>query len=355
METNTYQSAGVSLGAADAWVEKIGQEARTTHGPQVLKGIGGFGALFALDLQKTPNPILVSGTDGVGTKLLIAQAINQMDTLGIDLVAMCVNDIITLGAKPLFFLDYFATGKLEMNQATPLLQGIVNGCKEAHCALIGGETAEMPGLYQPGDFDLAGFAVGIVDRADLIDGKNIQPGNVILGISSSGLHSNGFSLVRKILLGTSQKINSHAREILDQRVLELDHCSLGEILLTPTRIYSKTLQNIFGKIKILGLAHITGGGLPGNLPRILPENLAVKINKSAWTIPPIFQLIQARGKVSEDELYRTFNMGIGMTLIVHPSDVKTCRDLLSKSDEKVFVLGEVVNRNPGEPQFELIP
>jgi phosphoribosylformylglycinamidine cyclo-ligase len=315
----TYRDAGVDIDAGDEFVDRIKPLVRSTFRPEVLTDLGGFGGLFRLQAKKYEDPVLVSGTDGVGTKLKIAFMMDKHDTVGIDLVAMCVNDIAVSGAEPLFFLDYFATGKLAVPKAHQVVSGIAEGCRQAGCALIGGETAEMPSFYTDGEYDLAGFAVGVVDRQKMIDGKAIQPGDAIIGLSSSGLHSNGYSLARRVLF-------DGARLTVNSRLPELDR-SLGDILLTPTRIYAKQILTLIRECPIKGVAHITGGGITENLPRIFPAGVRARIHRKSWTIPPIFQVLSRLGKVERKEMYRVFNMGIGLILIVpaHAADTVVAR------------------------------
>ena len=300
----SYRDAGVDIDAGDALVENIKPFAKRTMRPEVLAGIGGFGALFEI-AKKYKDPVLVSGTDGVGTKLKLAFMTGKHDTIGIDLVAMSVNDILVQGAEPLFFLDYFACGKLDVATATDVIKGIAAGCEQAGCALIGGETAEMPGMYPAGEYDLAGFAVGVVEKDKIITGQTIAAGDVVLGLASSGAHSNGYSLVRKIIERTGIDLNSdfHGRPLRD-------------VVLAPTRIYVKPLLELMGELPVKGMAHITGGGLLENMPRVLPENLTAVIQKSSWTMPPLFAWLQQEGNVAEKEMHRTFNCGIGMVVIV---------------------------------------
>jgi len=335
----SYKDAGVDISLANQIVKKIKPLISKTSIPGVLGGIGGFGGLFSLAEQKYKEPVLVSGTDGVGTKLKLAFALDKHDTVGIDLVAMSVNDIITCGAKPLFFLDYISIGKLSEKVVVELIKGITEGCKMAGCALLGGETAEMPGFYAEGEYDLAGFAVGIVEKSKIIDGREIKEGDSVIGIASNGLHSNGFSLVRKVLV-ESKKYG------LEEELTVLKR-SLGEELLRPTRIYVKPVLFLLEKYKILGIAHITGGGLTENIPRILPEGLSVEINSDNWPKPSIFSFIQKEGEISDEEMYRTFNMGIGMVLIVsrnNASKVKVMNELkMARYDS--YLIGEVIKGN----------
>ncbi|AET66400.1 phosphoribosylaminoimidazole synthetase [Desulfosporosinus orientis DSM 765] len=327
----TYRDAGVDIQAGNEVVERIKPAVARTLRPEVLGGLGGFGGLFKLDLAKYPNPVLVSGTDGVGTKLRLAFQMNRHDSIGQDAVAMCVNDILVQGAEPLYFLDYLAVGKVDPERLAEVVGGVARGCEMAGCALIGGETAEMPGFYAEDEYDIAGFSVGVVNADQLIDGSHIQAGDILIGLPSSGLHSNGFSLARKIF----EKHSLH--EVLP----ELGE-GLGEALLRPTRIYVKPVLKLLSSHNILGMAHITGGGLTENLPRILPEGLGIQLNSSAWEQPPIFNLIQQLGDVAWPEMYRTFNMGIGYVLIVRAGDEKQVRQDLEEMNEKSFVIGTVV-------------
>lgn len=328
----TYKDAGVDIDAGNLFVQKIKPYVKSTFRPEVLTHIGGFGGLFAL--KKYRKPVLVSGTDGVGTKLRIAFLMDRHDTVGIDLVAMCVNDIIVTGAEPLFFLDYFATGKLKPDKHADIVKGIAAGCRQAGCALIGGETAEMPSFYGEDEYDLAGFAVGIAEKDRIIDGSRIKSGDMIIGIASSGLHSNGYSLVRKTLLDT-------AGYSLDERLPELGR-PLGEVLLTPTRIYAKTVRTLIRSFDIKGMAHITGGGITENLPRILPRGVKAVIHKGTWDIHPIFHLIKQKAGVDDNEMYRDFNMGIGMIMVVPPGQVSRLIKKAAGLKEKAYLIGEMV-------------
>ena len=330
----SYKKAGVDIDEAEKFVKMISPIVRTTFRKEVLTDIGLFAGLFKLDIRKYKEPVLVSGTDGVGTKLKIAFQADKHDTVGIDLVAMCVNDILTLGAEPLFFLDYFATGKLNAEKASQVIKGIIEGCRQAGCALIGGETAEMPGFYKKNEYDLSGFAVGVINKSDIIHGKAINEGDVIIGVASSGLHSNGFSLVRKVLFDIG-KIK------IDQYVSELG-CSIAEELLKPTEIYVKAYFTLKGKVKIKGMAHITGGGIPGNLPRILPKGKTSVIYKNSWEIHPIFQFIQKIGKITEVEMFKVFNMGIGYIFVVDAQDVKKALSLINNKGYRAYLIGEIV-------------
>lgn len=311
----TYKDAGVDIAEADRLIASISDLAKKTYRPEVVTGIGSFGALFALDLKKYKEPIIVSGTDGVGTKLHVASLMNKHDTIGIDLVAMCVNDIITSGAEPLFFLDYLATGRLRAELGSEIIKGIAEGCIQAGCSLIGGETAEMPGFYPDGVYDLAGFAVGVVERNEIIDGSKIKTGDIVIGLSSSGLHSNGFSLARKTLF-------EHANMDISTYISSLNN-TLGEVLLEPTQIYVKTISEIKKKVKIKGMAHITGGGITDNLPRIIPKGLGAEIDRSKWDVLSIFRLIKESGNIENAEMFKTFNMGIGFMIVLDKVDAQS--------------------------------
>lgn len=332
-----YKDAGVDITLANQIIQEIKPLISKTSIPGVLGGIGGFGGLFSLTEQRYKEPVLVSSTDGVGTKLKIAFALNKHDSVGIDLVAMCVNDIITCGAKPLFFLDYISMGKLSKERVIDLIKGIVKGCKIAGCALLGGETAEMPDFYPEGEYDLAGFAVGMVEKNKIVDGKEIKEGDLVIGLASNGLHSNGFSLVRKVLFESNKykiedKISSFKR-------------LLGEELLVPTKIYVQPILHISEKYKILGIAHITGGGIIENIPRVLPEGVSIQIDQKSWPKPYIFSLIQKEGKISNEEMYRTFNMGIGMILIVSDNEALKITEELGLIDCDSYIIGKVIKGN----------
>ena len=333
----SYKDAGVDISLANQIVKKIKPLIGKTSIPGILGGIGGFGGLFSLAEQKYKEPVLVSGTDGVGTKLKLTFALKKHDTVGIDLVAMCVNDIVTCGAKPLFFLDYISIGKLLEKVVVELIKGISEGCKMADCALLGGETAEMPGFYPEGEYDLAGFAVGIVEKSKIIDGQEIKEGDSIIGIASNGLHSNGFSLVRKVLF----EINKYK---IDDKISSFGE-SLGEELLRPTRIYVSPVLHLLEKYKILGIAHITGGGIVENLPRILPEEVSIQIDQKSWPKPSIFTFIQKEGEISDEEMYRTFNMGIGMALIVSQNDASKVMNELRMAGYDSYLIGKVIKGN----------
>lgn len=329
----TYKGSGVDIKKGNRFVDTIKPLLRTTFSKGVLGDVGLFGAFFKIDTSRYREPVLVSGTDGVGTKLKIAFMVDRHDTVGIDLVAMCVNDILTSGAEPLFFLDYLATGRLSIKRSVDIIKGIVEGCRRAGCALIGGETAEMPGFYKEGEYDLSGFAVGIVERDRIIDGSEIKDGDLIIGLSSNGLHSNGYSLVRKLFF----EIKGYSPR---KRLKGLD-CTLGEELLKPTRIYVKNILRIIKSYNIKGIAHITGGGITENLPRIIPHGLMADINIGTWHIHNIFKIVQDIGDVSEAEMFRTFNMGIGLILIVDRVDANMIIKRLNGLGERAFLIGEI--------------
>ncbi len=329
-----YRDAGVDIDAGNALVERIKPAVKSTNREGVVTGIGGFGGLFQLDTQRYKQPILVSGTDGVGTKLLLARQLDRHDTIGIDLVAMCVNDILTCGAEPLFFLDYYATGKLKIDNAQAVIEGIAEGCRQSGCALIGGETAEMPGMYGEEEYDLAGFTVGVVDRPKLIDGSRIEAGHVVLGLSSSGPHSNGYSLIRKVL-----EISG------DDPSMPMAESTLGDALIAPTRIYVKSILPLLENHQLDGLAHITGGGISENIVRVIPEQLGLEIDLSSWQLPPVFEWLQSRGKISEQEMLRTFNCGIGMVIIATAASAAAISEALAEAGETVYQLGRVTGRS----------
>lgn len=338
----TYRGSGVDIEAGNKAVERIKGLVEKTHNPAVLAGLGGFGGLFALDLKELEEPILVSGTDGVGTKLQIAQLMGKHDTVGIDLVAMCVNDILAQGAKPLFFLDYLAVNKIIPTQIEAIVSGVVQGCREAGCALIGGETAEMSAIYREDEYDLAGFALGIVERKRLITGEQIKPGDLLLGLPSSGIHSNGYSLIRQIFLSETKDAKQKLSESLPGF-----KTPLGEELLTPTRIYVKPVLALLDKFCIKGIAHITGGGLLENIPRILDESLQAVILEGSWPRPAIFESIERAG-VESSEMYRTFNQGIGLVLVIPPEKKAEIESMLADMGEKSYLLGEITPRKAGE-------
>jgi phosphoribosylformylglycinamidine cyclo-ligase len=333
MSKLSYKAAGVDIDAGDRLVEMIKPLVRATFRKEVATDIGGFGGLFRFDPKKYKDPILVSGTDGVGTKLKIAFMMDKHDTVGIDLVAMSVNDVVVQGAEPLFFLDYFATGKLNVEKAADVIKGIAAGCREAGCALIGGETAEMPSFYSEGEYDIAGFAVGVVDREKLIDGSQIKAGDKIIGLASTGLHSNGYSLARKVFF-------DHLNLKVDSFIDEFD-CKVGEELLKPTRIYVKTILGLMKNSEIKGIAHITGGGITENLPRVLPDGTAAEIKRGNWEIHPVFNYLQKNGNIDIDEMYRDFNMGIGMILVVSDKDVDKIKKKAEGLGEKVYIIGQI--------------
>src|SRR5437773_8936139 len=330
--SHTYAEAGVDIDAGDALVERIKPFAKRTLRPEVLAGIGGFGALFDIG-KRYRHPVLVAGTDGVGTKLKLAFALDRHDTVGIDLVAMSVNDILVQGAEPLFFLDYFASGRLDVDVAAAVIEGIAHGCERANCALIGGETAEMPGMYSAGEYDLAGFAVGVVEKDAIIDGRSIAAGDVVLGIASSGPHSNGFSLIRRIVEATSVHLE-----------MPFEGRTLGEVLLEPTRIYARALLPVLRAVPVKGMAHITGGGLVENVPRILPPKLQARLERERWTRPAIFDWLQREGNVTDAEMHRVFNCGIGMVIVVAASDAEHAITVLDAAGERAQVIGTIVER-----------
>ncbi|MHB8667198.1 MAG: phosphoribosylformylglycinamidine cyclo-ligase [Burkholderiales bacterium] len=338
----SYRDAGVDIDAGDALVEAIKPYAKRTLRPEVLAGIGGFGALVEIS-KKYREPVLVAGTDGVGTKLKLAFHLNRHDTVGIDLVAMSVNDVLVQGAEPLFFLDYFACGKLDLASATDVIKGVARGCELAGCALIGGETAEMPGMYPAGEYDLAGFAVGVVEKSAIIDGRDIAAGDAVLGLASSGAHSNGYSLIRAIIERAKPDLQAdfHGRPLAD-------------VLLEPTRIYVKPLLELMRRIKVKGLAHITGGGLVENIPRALPEGVAAVLRKAAWPMPPLFNWLQQHGGVAEAEMHRVFNCGIGMVLIVAEADAAAAERMLGEAGESVYRIGRVEARAPGQARTAVV-
>jgi phosphoribosylformylglycinamidine cyclo-ligase len=336
----TYKASGVDIREGERFVKLISPIVRKTFRPEVMADIGSFGALFRLDTRRYKEPVLVSGTDGVGTKLKVAFMADRHDTVGIDLVAMCVNDILTSGAEPLFFLDYFATGKLSPEKAALVIQGIAKGCEEAGCSLVGGETAEMPGFYPEGEYDLSGFAVGVVERAGIIDGKGIGEGDALIGLSSSGLHSNGYSLVRRILFDL-MKMDLKARPP------ELGGATLGEELLRPTRIYVKAVEALKGKVRIKGMAHITGGGIPGNLPRALPGGVRAVLREGSWPEPPIFGLLKDMGKVPDIDMKSTFNMGLGYIVVVPGDSAAQAVEALGGSGYAAHAIGEIKKGGEG--------
>ncbi|MDI7259078.1 MAG: phosphoribosylformylglycinamidine cyclo-ligase [Thermodesulfobacteriota bacterium] len=346
MKKFSYRDAGVDIEKGDSFVKAIKPMVESTFRPEVLTKIGGFAGCLSLNLERYKKPILVSSTDGVGTKLKIAFLMDRHDTVGIDLVAMCVNDIVVVGARPLFLLDYFATSKLDQGKAAKVVSGIVKGCIEAECSLIGGETAEMPGFYKEGEYDLAGFTVGIVEDAQLIDGSGVTVGDRLIGIASSGLHSNGYSLVRKILL-------DHHKMDLNKKVEGIGEV-LGEALLRPTKIYVKTVMNLVRDFNIGGVAHITGGGITGNLPRVIPKGCKAIVHRGTWEIPPIFSFLKEMGDIPEDEMFRTFNSGIGMILMVKNKEAEEILERLHSMGEKAFVIGEIGKAEKEEEPIEFV-
>lgn len=342
----TYRDAGVDIDAGDEFVERIKPHVRATFRPEVLTDLGGFGGLFRFQAERYTDPVLVSGTDGVGTKLKIAFLMDRHDTVGIDLVAMCVNDIAVSGAEPLFFLDYFATGKLSIGTAESVVKGIAEGCRQAGCALIGGETAEMPSFYSTGEYDLAGFAVGVVDRPKIIDGRSIVPGDAVIGLASTGVHSNGLSLARKVLLEQSGLQ-------VESRIPKLG-TSIGETLLTPTRIYAKQILALAQEFQIKGAAHITGGGMTDNLPRVFPAHCRALIRRGSWPVLPIFQIIQERGQIAIDEMYRVFNMGIGLIVVTPSEQAEAVIKRTGELGDHAYRIGEIVAQQAGEGMVEYV-
>lgn len=338
----SYQDAGVDIDAGNRLVNNIKPYAQRTLRPEVLAGIGGFGALFEIS-SKYRNPVLVSATDGVGTKLKLAFQLNQHDSIGIDLVAMSVNDILAQGAEPLFFLDYFACGRLDIATATTVVSGIAAGCEQAGCALIGGETAEMPGMYPPDEYDLAGFAVGVVERGSMITGKTIQKGDTVIGLASSGAHANGYSLIRKIIETNHSDLSA-----------DLGRNKLSKAIMMPTRIYVKPLLELMKQLPIKGIAHITGGGLIENIPRILPHDLTATLHKNSWTMPSLFHWLQQHGNVTDDEMHRVFNCGIGMVLIVAPAHANEAIEILQRCGETAWKIGEINSRGSGEVPITVV-
>ena len=338
----SYKDAGVDIDAGNQLVDRIKSVAKRTKRPEVLAGLGGFGALFELP-KGYDEPVLVSGTDGVGTKLKLAMDANKHDTIGIDLVAMCVNDLIVGGAEPLFFLDYYATGKLSVDIAAQVVEGIGTGCELSGCSLVGGETAEMPGMYEGEDYDLAGFCVGIVEKSKILDGSSVKEGDSLIALASSGPHSNGYSLIRKII----EVSNADLNEQLGDRPLK-------DVLLEPTRIYVKPLLELFKTVNVHALSHITGGGLTENIPRVLPENAKAVIDCNSWEMPPVFQWLQEKGNVASKEMIRTFNCGIGMVIAIAPEDEQRAIELLEKAGETVFKIGSIETATADEEQVQLL-
>lgn len=339
----SYRDAGVDIDAGNELVQRIKPLASKTFRPEVLSGLGGFGALFELPLERYRQPVLVSGTDGVGTKLKLAQRLQRHETIGIDLVAMCVNDIVVQGAEPLFFLDYFATGQLDVAQAAEVVKGIAQGCMDAGCALIGGETAEMPGMYAKGDYDLAGFAVGIVEKDEIIDGSRVTPGDAILGLAASGPHSNGYSLIRRVLDTTSVNLSSTC-----------GNTTLADALMMPTRIYVRSLLELMRKHPVHALAHITGGGILENIPRVLPTGTNALIDERAWPRAAVFDWLSHAGKIDQHEMLRTFNCGIGMVVILPNTEIEAARVHFEHAGIGAFHIGDVVASDTATPRVELL-
>ncbi len=342
----TYRQAGVDIEAGNEFVRRITPLVRTTFRSEVLTDLGGFGGLFRFQASRYKDPVLVSGTDGVGTKLKIAFLMDRHDTVGIDLVAMCVNDVAVSGAEPLFFLDYLATGKLSVAKAESIVRGIAEGCRQAGCALIGGETAEMPDHYPENEYDLAGFAVGVVDRPNMIDGSHIRPGDAVVGLASTGLHSNGFSLARKVLF-------QDAGLTVQSRVSDLEQ-PIGEVLLAPTRIYAKQILTLAAQCPIRGVAHITGGGLTENLPRVLPDGCVARIHRGTWPVPPVFTLLKKMGKVSEEEMYRVFNMGIGLVVVTPSDQAEALMKQAGELGDCAYRIGDICAGEPGRKRVEYV-
>ena len=344
----TYRDAGVDIDAGDALVDRIKPLAKRTMRPEVLGGIGGFGALFEVP-KKYRDPVLVSGTDGVGTKLKLAFSLDRHDTVGIDLVAMSVNDILVQGAEPLFFLDYFACGRLSVDTAAAVVGGIAKGCEQSGCALIGGETAEMPGMYPDGEYDLAGFAVGAVERDQILDGTRVQAGDVLLGLASSGFHSNGYSLVRKVLEHACGKLSTSTLNAVSVPGAD---APLADLVMAPTRLYVKPMLAALSqhRVAIKAMAHITGGGLVGNVPRVLPESLTAVLQESSWTMPPVMRWLQSQGNVPRDEMHRVFNCGIGMVVVVQADQAEAVAATLTAQGERVYRIGEIRTRQGDEAQ-----
>lgn len=335
----SYKDAGVDINAGNELVERIKPHVKRTTRPEVIGGLGGFGALCALP-GKYKEPILVSGTDGVGTKLRLAIDLKKHDTIGIDLVAMCVNDLVVQGAEPLFFLDYYATGKLEVDVASDVVKGIAEGCVQSGCALVGGETAEMPGMYHAGDYDLAGFCVGVVEKAKIIDGSKVQAGDALIALGSSGPHSNGYSLIRKVI--DVAGVNPATEQLVGK--------ALGDQLLAPTRIYVKSVLELIEKVDVHAIAHLTGGGFWENIPRVLPDNTKAVIDEKSWEWQPVFKWLQEKGNIDSYEMYRTFNCGVGMVIALPQADVEKALNVLRQAGENAWLIGQIESLNPGEKQ-----
>jgi len=335
----SYKDAGVDINAGNELVERIKPHVKRTTRPEVIGGLGGFGALCALP-SKYKEPILVSGTDGVGTKLRLAIDLKKHDTIGIDLVAMCVNDLVVQGAEPLFFLDYYATGKLEVDVASDVVKGIAEGCVQSGCALVGGETAEMPGMYHAGDYDLAGFCVGVVEKSKIIDGSKVQAGDALIALGSSGPHSNGYSLIRKVI--DVAGVNPATEQLVGK--------ALGDQLLAPTRIYVKSVLELIEKVDVHAIAHLTGGGFWENIPRVLPDNTKAVIDEKSWEWQPVFKWLQEKGNIDSYEMYRTFNCGVGMVIALPQADVEKALNVLRQAGENAWLIGQIESLNPGEKQ-----
>ena len=335
----SYKDAGVDINAGNELVERIKPHVKRTTRPEVIGGLGGFGALCALP-SKYKEPILVSGTDGVGTKLRLAIDLKKHDTIGIDLVAMCVNDLVVQGAEPLFFLDYYATGKLEVDVASDVVKGIAEGCVQSGCALVGGETAEMPGMYHAGDYDLAGFCVGAVEKSKIIDGSKVQAGDALIALGSSGPHSNGYSLIRKVI--DVAGVNPATEQLVGK--------ALGDQLLAPTRIYVKSVLELIEKVDVHAIAHLTGGGFWENIPRVLPDNTKAVIDEKSWEWQPVFKWLQEKGNIDSYEMYRTFNCGVGMVIALPQADVEKALNVLRQAGENAWLIGQIESLNPGEKQ-----
>jgi len=335
----SYKDAGVDINAGNELVERIKPHVKRTTRPEVIGGLGGFGALCALP-NKYKEPILVSGTDGVGTKLRLAIDLKKHDTIGIDLVAMCVNDLVVQGAEPLFFLDYYATGKLEVDVASDVVKGIAEGCVQSGCALVGGETAEMPGMYHAGDYDLAGFCVGVVEKSKIIDGSKVQAGDALIALGSSGPHSNGYSLIRKVI--DVAGVNPATEQLAGK--------ALGDQLLAPTKIYVKSVLELIEKVDVHAIAHLTGGGFWENIPRVLPDNTKAVIDEKSWEWQPVFKWLQEKGNIDSYEMYRTFNCGVGMVIALPQADVEKALNVLRQAGENAWLIGQIESLNPGEKQ-----
>ena len=335
----SYKDAGVDINAGNELVERIKPHVKRTTRPEVIGGLGGFGALCALP-SKYKEPILVSGTDGVGTKLRLAIDLKKHDTIGIDLVAMCVNDLVVQGAEPLFFLDYYATGRLEVDVASDVVKGIAEGCVQSGCALVGGETAEMPGMYHAGDYDLAGFCVGVAEKSKIIDGSKVQAGDALIALGSSGPHSNGYSLIRKVI--DVAGVNPATEQLAGK--------ALGDQLLAPTRIYVKSVLELIEKVDVHAIAHLTGGGFWENIPRVLPDNTKAVIDEKSWEWQPVFKWLQEKGNIDSYEMYRTFNCGVGMVIALPQADVEKALNVLRQAGENAWLIGQIESLNPGEKQ-----